>query len=73
VRKFEIGRFLHFKSEISDWTAPHTVQFPISDFGYFGSEMQESSNFKFPSSHYTPSGNTAQSWSVHPVKCSKCV
>src|SRR5437899_873163 len=45
---FEIGRFLHLKSEISDWTLqPNTVQCAISDFGF---EMQESSNFKiFPS------------------------
>src|SRR5215471_2878679 len=29
------------KSEISNWTRPHTVQFAISDFGF---EMQESCN-----------------------------
>jgi hypothetical protein len=31
------------KSEISNWTQSHTVQFAISDFG---SEMQESSNLE---------------------------
>jgi hypothetical protein len=31
------------KSEISNWTRSHTVQFAISAFG---SEMQDSSNFK---------------------------
>jgi hypothetical protein len=47
-RKFEIGRILHLKSEILDWTDTITavaVQFAISDFGF---EMQDSSNFKFP-------------------------
>src|SRR5439155_8664796 len=45
---FEIGRILHLKSEIVDWTfARQTVQFAISDFGF---EMQDSSNFKISSS-----------------------
>jgi hypothetical protein len=35
------------KSEMSNWTWSHTVQFAISDFG---SEMQDSSNLKFFSS-----------------------
>jgi len=39
MENFEIGRFLHLKSEIeiSNWTRP------ICDFGV---EVQESSNFK---------------------------
>jgi hypothetical protein len=46
--KFEIGRFLHLKSEIRNFEldagrqAP-AVQFKFSDFGF---EMQESSNFE---------------------------
>jgi hypothetical protein len=43
---FEIGRFLHLKSEIRNFRldlAPNRVQFAISDFGF---EMQESSNFE---------------------------
>ena len=31
------------KSDISNWTRPHTVQFAISDFGF---ETQESFNFE---------------------------
>jgi hypothetical protein len=41
--KFEIGRILHFKSEIRNFRLD-SVQFRISDFGF---EMQDSSNFKF--------------------------
>jgi hypothetical protein len=49
---FEIGRFLHLKSEIRklelDCRRLSTcVQFEISDFGF---EMQESFNFEIPSS-----------------------
>jgi hypothetical protein len=46
---FEIGRFLHLKSEIRNIGLDlhlGQVQFAISDFGF---EMQESSNFKFSS------------------------
>jgi len=51
MREFEIGRILHFKSEIRNLksdSAPlsnREVQFEFSDFGF---EMQDSSNFKFP-------------------------
>ena len=47
--EFEIGRFLHLKSEIRNIGLDlylGQVQFAISDFGF---EMQESSNFKFSS------------------------
>ncbi len=45
---FEIGRFLHLKSEIRNFeldpsATASAVQFKFSDFGF---EMQESSNFK---------------------------
>jgi hypothetical protein len=48
-RNFEIGRFLHLKSEIrnrkSDGPEHVTkVRFEFSDFGF---EVQESSDFKF--------------------------
>ena len=47
---FEIGRILHLKSEILNWTSlrrgVQTVQSEISDFGF---EMQDSSNFKISS------------------------
>jgi hypothetical protein len=39
---FEIGRFLHLKSEIRNFRSD-SVQFEISDFGF---EMQDSSNFE---------------------------
>jgi hypothetical protein len=46
VRNFEIGRFLHLKSEIRNlelnWKLLGHVQFEISDFGF---AMQESSNY----------------------------
>src|SRR6266498_3673290 len=47
-RNFEIGRILHFKSEIRNLELNYKlstiyVQFKISDFG---SEMQDSSNFE---------------------------
>jgi hypothetical protein len=51
--KFEIGRILHLRSEIRNLRLDSPVhqlwpvQFAISDFG---SEMQDSSNFKFPKS-----------------------
>ncbi len=50
---FEIGRILHFKSEIRniqlDWPfGTGSVQLDISDFGF---EMQDSSNFKMSSLH----------------------
>ena len=33
--RFEIGRILHLKSEISDWTAcPRAIAGPIRDFGF---------------------------------------
>src|SRR6267143_5065830 len=50
-KNFEIGRVLHFKSEIQDFELDvgrqwFAVQFKISDFGF---EMQDSSNFKISS------------------------
>src|SRR5262245_46714289 len=48
-RNFEIGRILHLRSEIRNMKLDYAqqelqVQLKISDFG---SEMQDSSNFKF--------------------------
>lgn len=40
----EIGRILHFESEMSKFLIGLAVQFEISDLGF---EMQDSSNFKF--------------------------
>ena len=39
----EIGRILHFESEMSKFLIGLAVQFEISDLGF---EMQDSSNFK---------------------------
>ena len=49
--KFEIGRILHFRSEIRNREfdlvfIPVEVRFQISDFGF---EMQDSFDFKIPS------------------------
>jgi len=46
-RNFEIGRILHLKSEIANWTSQFDS--PISKFRGFGFEMQDSSDLKiFP-------------------------
>jgi hypothetical protein len=48
AEKLEIGRVLHFKSEIQNLRLDvHYVELKIPDFGYFGCEMQDSSNFRF--------------------------
>ena len=45
AENFEIGRILHLKFEIGDWTGRvrPTVQFQTSDFEF---QVQDSSNFK---------------------------
>src|SRR5262245_18691827 len=51
-RHFEIGRILHLKSKIRNGKLDSVrceFRFAISDFGYFGCEMQDSPNFIFPS------------------------
>ena len=48
---FEIGRILHlkFETEILDWT-DYRADWPVhSEISSFEFEMQDSSNFKFPS------------------------
>ena len=42
-KNFEIGRILHFKSEIRNLELDYRVQIAVSGFGF---EMQDSSNFE---------------------------